>query len=91
MRNRVWEAYDPARSGTDSGPSIHGTALGAAVHLEMSLYVQHCGFSPVEALQSATSVAAKRLRLKIAGSLHLGKGRIFSLFVAILRIILMIL
>ena len=60
-------------SGTDSGPSIHGTALGAAVHLELSLYVEHCGFSPVEALQSATSVAAKRLRLSDRGRIAVGK------------------
>ncbi|KAK3046775.1 hypothetical protein LTR09_011756 [Extremus antarcticus] len=59
--------------GTDSGPTIHGTALGAAVHLEMALYVEHCAFTPVEALQSATSLSAKRLRLADRGVIASGK------------------
>ena len=62
-----------ARSGTDSGPSIHGSALGAAMHLEMSLYVTHCGFLPVEALRSATGISAQRLNLTDRGHVAVGK------------------
>ncbi len=43
------------------------------MHLEMALYVEHCAFTPVEALQSATSLSAKRLRLADRGVIASGK------------------
>jgi imidazolonepropionase-like amidohydrolase len=60
-------------SGTDSAAGIQGTALGASVHHELSLYVQHCKFSPIEALQSSTSVAARRFGLSDRGIIAEGK------------------
>jgi len=59
-------------SGTDSGPIIHGTALGAAVHLELFLYVSRCDFSPTEALSSATAVTARRFGLLDRGRAQAG-------------------
>ncbi len=43
------------------------------MHLEMSLYVDKCGFSPAEALSSATGISAKRLRLPDRGQVAVGK------------------
>lgn len=60
-------------SGTDSANGIQGTALGASVHHELALYVQHCAFSPIEALRTATSVAARRFRLEDRGVIAIGK------------------
>lgn len=39
----------------------------------MSLYVQHCNFTPIEALACATSLSAKRLRLEDRGRIVSGK------------------
>lgn len=38
----------------------HGPDLNAlpSVHAEMALLVEHCGFTPVEAIQAATEVSA---------------------------------
>ncbi|KAF2173946.1 hypothetical protein M409DRAFT_62152 [Zasmidium cellare ATCC 36951] len=59
--------------GTDSGPNIHGTAAGPALHLELQLYVTKCGFSPVEALRTATGVSANRLGLNDRGRILPGR------------------
>lgn len=60
-------------SGTDSASGIQGTALGASVHHELSLYTEHCQFSPVEALRTATSAAARRFNLHDRGIIAKGK------------------
>jgi Imidazolonepropionase and related amidohydrolases len=49
--------------GTDSSgmpADAHGPDLNAlpSVHAEMALLVEHCGFTPVEAIQAATEVSA---------------------------------
>lgn len=50
----------PFHSGSDSaGPGL-GTAWGLSLHHELFLLVHKCGFTPLEALRSATSVTAKR-------------------------------
>jgi imidazolonepropionase-like amidohydrolase len=36
-----------------------GTAWGLSLHHELFLFVNKCGFTPVEALRSATSVTAR--------------------------------
>jgi imidazolonepropionase-like amidohydrolase len=59
-------------SGTDSSPLVPGTAMGASVHHELSLYIINCGFTPIEALRSATSQAAKRFKLNDRGRLAVG-------------------
>ncbi len=43
------------------------------MHHELSLYVQNCQFSPVEALRTATSVAARRFGLDDRGLIAEGK------------------
>ncbi|MNP59272.1 isoaspartyl dipeptidase [compost metagenome] len=47
-------------------PSLGGLAHGASVHHEMQLLVE-AGFTPVEALQSATSKTARRFSLDDRG------------------------
>ena len=42
---------------------------GASLHHELWLYVNRCGLTPSEALKSATSVTARRLRLPDRGRL----------------------
>ena len=68
----LWERLTSG-SGTDSATGIQGTALGASVHHELSMYVEHCELSPVEALQTATSVAARRFKLDDRGIVAEGK------------------
>jgi imidazolonepropionase-like amidohydrolase len=51
---------------------FHGTALGVSVHHELSIYVNHCGFSAIEALRSATSVTARRYNLDDRGRIMVG-------------------
>lgn len=43
------------------------------MHLELELYVDKCGFTPTEALRSATGVSARRLCLADRGEIALGK------------------
>lgn len=63
---RTWLTFP---SGTDSGVGFHGTALGISVHHELSIYVDYCGFSAIEALRSATSVGARRHNIDDRGRL----------------------
>ncbi len=52
-------------------PSLGGLAHGASVHHEMQLLVQ-AGFTPIEALQSATSKPARRFALHDRGRIAAG-------------------
>ena len=47
-------------SGSDSAGPALGTAFGLSLHHEMWLFVNRCGFTPEEALKSATTVVADR-------------------------------
>ncbi|KAH6717332.1 hypothetical protein BKA61DRAFT_601520 [Leptodontidium sp. MPI-SDFR-AT-0119] len=59
-------------AGTDTATGLKGTAFGLSLHQELSLYVERCGFSPIEALRSATSVSARRFRMSDRGVLKEG-------------------
>ena len=59
-------------SGSDAaGPAV-GTAWGLSTHQELDLFVNQCGFTPEEALKSATSLPAKRFNLFDRGALKPG-------------------
>lgn len=59
-------------SGSDAaGPAI-GTAWGLTMHQEMALFVNKCGFTPEEALKSATSVTARRFKFQDRGRIAEG-------------------
>ncbi|KAF2170628.1 hypothetical protein M409DRAFT_19444 [Zasmidium cellare ATCC 36951] len=58
--------------GTDSTGLAPGTAYGLSLHQELELYVKECGFSPIEALRSATSLPAKRLKFPDRGWIREG-------------------
>lgn len=58
--------------GSDAVEHSLGVALGLSFHHELSLFVEKCGFSPAEALRSATALAAKRFRLDDRGRLAPG-------------------
>jgi len=59
-------------SGSDSaGPAV-GTAWGLSVHHELYLFVQHCDFSPTEALRAATYLNAKRFKFSDRGEIKPG-------------------
>jgi imidazolonepropionase-like amidohydrolase len=58
--------------GSDAvGPGL-GTAYGATVHQEMYLLVKECGFSPQDAIRSATTLTAKVFGLKDRGEVAQG-------------------
>jgi imidazolonepropionase-like amidohydrolase len=59
-------------SGSDSSPASLGTAVGASTHHELLLYVEYAGMKPIEALRSATSVAARRFKLADRGRVQEG-------------------
>ncbi|KAL2060886.1 hypothetical protein VTL71DRAFT_8938 [Oculimacula yallundae] len=59
-------------AGTDTATGLKGTAFGLSLHQELSLYVERCGFTPIEALRSATSVSARRFRMHDRGVLKEG-------------------
>ncbi|KUJ16741.1 uncharacterized protein LY89DRAFT_63513 [Mollisia scopiformis] len=59
-------------AGTDTATGLAGTAFGLSFHQELSLYVGRCGFTPAEALSSATSVTARRFNLHDRGRLAEG-------------------
>lgn len=59
-------------SGSDAaGPAV-GTAYGVTMHQELSLFVNECGFTPEDALRSATSLPAKRFRFADRGLIKEG-------------------
>ena len=49
-----------------------GTAWGLSAHQELSLFVTECGFTPKEALQSATSLPAQRFNFADRGQIKEG-------------------
>ena len=59
-------------SGSDAARPAVGTGYGLTLHQEMSLFVNACGFSPVEALRSATSAPAKRFKFSDRGMIKEG-------------------
>ncbi|CAH0051973.1 unnamed protein product [Clonostachys solani] len=62
----------PIIVGSDAvGPGL-GTAYGATVHQEMYLLVKECGFSPQDAIRSATTLTAKVFGLKDRGEVARG-------------------
>eukprot|EP00026_Physarum_polycephalum_P007763 Phypoly_transcript_07829.p1 GENE.Phypoly_transcript_07829~~Phypoly_transcript_07829.p1 ORF type:complete len:421 (+),score=63.39 Phypoly_transcript_07829:166-1428(+) len=58
--------------GSDAMVLSPGVALGLSVHHELSIFVEKCGFTPSEALRSATALVAKRFRLNDRGRLEKG-------------------
>lgn len=60
-------------AGTDTATGLKGTAFGLSLHQELSLYVEMCGFSPIEALSAATGVSARRFGMGDRGVLEVGK------------------
>jgi hypothetical protein len=59
--------------GTDTATGLLGTSMGLSLHQELSLYVDRCGLTPIEALRSATSTTARRFRLNDRGILARGR------------------
>ena len=59
-------------SGSDSAGPALGTAWGLSLHHELYLFVNKCGFTPIEALRSATSVTARRFGFDDRGRLATG-------------------
>jgi len=59
-------------SGSDSAVPALGTAYGLSLHHELYLFVKECGFTPLEALKSATSVTSKRFGFPDRGRLAEG-------------------
>ncbi|RMZ83463.1 hypothetical protein DV737_g1619, partial [Chaetothyriales sp. CBS 132003] len=60
-------------AGTDSAIGLQGTMVGPSLWMELHLYVDKCGFSPLEALRSATSVSARRFGFHDRGLVKEGK------------------
>ncbi|KAI5456864.1 hypothetical protein BGZ63DRAFT_428304 [Mariannaea sp. PMI_226] len=58
--------------GTDSSKHLNGVMAGASLLHELWLYVNRCNFTPLEALKSATSVTARRLKLTDRGRIQEG-------------------
>jgi imidazolonepropionase-like amidohydrolase len=58
--------------GSDSAKPALGTAWGLSLHHELYLFVHKCGFTPLEALKSATSVVAKCFRFHDRGQIKEG-------------------
>ncbi|RMZ79443.1 hypothetical protein DV738_g3345, partial [Chaetothyriales sp. CBS 135597] len=59
-------------AGTDSSIGLQGTMVGPSLWMELYMYVERCGFTPVEALSSATSVAARRFGFHDRGTVKEG-------------------
>ncbi|KAH8697937.1 hypothetical protein BGW36DRAFT_427872 [Talaromyces proteolyticus] len=58
--------------GTDSSSHLKGVFAGASLHHELWLYVNRCGFTPIEALRSSTSVPSRIFKLHDRGSIKPG-------------------
>lgn len=59
-------------AGTDAATGLEGTAIGLSLHQELSLYVERCGMTPLQALRSATSTTARRFSFEDRGRLVKG-------------------
>jgi len=59
-------------SGSDSASPAVGTAWGLSVHHELSLFVKECGFTPAEALHSASVAVAERFNFADRGQIKEG-------------------
>ncbi|KAF2725895.1 hypothetical protein K431DRAFT_54689 [Polychaeton citri CBS 116435] len=58
--------------GSDAaGPAV-GTGWGLSMHQELAIYVEHCGFTPAEALRAATFAVANRFNFKDRGQIKEG-------------------
>ncbi|PPJ60741.1 hypothetical protein CBER1_02356 [Cercospora berteroae] len=69
---RLKEAGVLILCGSDAaGPAV-GTAWGLSMHQELDLFVKQCGFTPNEALISATSAPAKRFKFSDRGLIKPG-------------------
>lgn len=71
MRPYIYILTRPC-SGTDTSNHLKGVMAGASLLHELWLYVNRCGFTPLEALKSATSVTARRLQLPDRGRIQEG-------------------
>ncbi len=60
-------------AGTDAIAGLKGTAIGPSLWMELEMYVEQCGFTPLEALASATSVGARRFGFHDRGAITSGK------------------
>jgi imidazolonepropionase-like amidohydrolase len=58
--------------GSDAAGPAKGTAWGLSVHHELFLFVEHCGFTPAEALRAATALPAQRFGFKDRGLIQAG-------------------
>lgn len=58
--------------GSDSAKPALGTAWGLSLHHELFLFVDKCGFTPLEALRTATSVVARCFRFTDRGCIKEG-------------------
>ncbi|TLD29804.1 hypothetical protein E2P81_ATG06098 [Venturia nashicola] len=80
--SKVEHAYEAVRQlkgagidivcGSDSAEPAVGTAWGLSLHQELHLFVSKCGFTPIEALRSATSVTARRMEFDDRGRIAEG-------------------
>ena len=59
-------------SGSDAATPAVGTAYGLSAHMELSLFVNECGFTPQEALHAATYLPAKRFGFLDRGQIKEG-------------------
>ena len=73
---RIHEAGMTIGLGTD------GTGEGLGVHQQMEYYVRCAGFTPIEALQAATSINARVLGLTRMGTVAAGKEASFVVLAA---------
>jgi len=60
-------------AGTDAAGGLKGTAIGPSLWMELGMYVEKCGFSPIEALSAATAISAKRFGFHDRGVVGEGK------------------
>lgn len=72
VRNFMLQGIDVV-AGTDSLAGLKGTGVGPSLWFELSLYVERCGMSAIDALKSATSVSARRFRFEDRGTIEVGK------------------
>lgn len=61
------------KAGIPIVPGSDQCVPGHSLHHELELYVNRCGFTPREAIASATTVAAKVMKVDDAGTIAVGK------------------